>query len=146
MNAYPKIIFSTFLFLFLSIGCKKSELNKNFPNVPVNLTIYLSTYPYTQLNSIGNHVYVSNAGYRGIVIYRKSLDEFAAFDRGCPYDPTVTGSLLEADGSGLIMADAKCGSKFSLYDGSIVNGPSTSPMKAYHVDYNSTSGTLLIYN
>lgn len=146
MKRIPKIIFSTILLLIPIFSCKKNDVNASFPTVPVNITIYLTTYPYTQLNSIGNHAYVTNAGYRGIVIYRKSLDEFAAFDRACPYDPTASGSLLDVEASGLIMADGKCGSKFSLYDGSVINGPATAPMKSYHVDYNSTSGTLLIYN
>ncbi|MFN8165950.1 MAG: hypothetical protein U0X76_07230 [Bacteroidia bacterium] len=144
-TTFIKILFST-LAIFLISSCKKNEVNKGFPYVAVSKTIYLTVYPYTTLNSIGNNVLIDGVGYKGIVIYRRSLDEFVAYDRACPYDPYTGDAILDVDSSSVAMIDYHCQSKFNLYDGSILHGPATAPMKSYRVDYSQVSQTLYITN
>jgi hypothetical protein len=124
--------------------CKKDTADDVIPNVPVNFTVYLSLPEYSALNSIGNHATISSVGYRGIIVYRRALTEFVAFDLACPYDPT-TGTLT-VDSSGVTMVHTTCGSKFSLYDGSKISGPTTRPMKPYNADYSANDNAVYIYN
>lgn len=138
----PLFILTWLLFAF---SCKKSSQVDSIPSVPVNLTVPLSLPQYSALNAIGNHVNI-NGGYKGIIIYRRTLDQFVAFERACPYDPTTSGAIVEADSSGILVVDRHCGSKFNLFDGSVVNGPATRGLKPYNVDYDSGTQTLYIYN
>ena len=150
MNIFKQRIY--FLFLFISwmmivfqSSCKKNNTDNIIPYVPVNTTIYLNLPQYASLNSIGSYVLI-DGGYRGIVVYRRSISEFVAYDRACPYDPTASDARLKIDSSGVTTVDANCGSKFNLYDGSVLHGPSTRPMKAYQSDYEQSSNSVTIYN
>jgi nitrite reductase/ring-hydroxylating ferredoxin subunit len=136
------------ILIFLSVlsACKKDSVTDDpIPEVPVNLTIYLSLPQYSALNSIGNNVIVQG-GYKGIIIYRRSLDEFVSFDLACPYDPRENGAILTIESGGVTLTDAHCGSKFNLFDGSVLNGPASRPMKAYNTEYNSAQQVIYIYN
>lgn len=133
------------LLLSMILACKKGD-DTAIPNVNVEIYIPLALPEYSMLNSVGNHVLVSG-GYKGIIVYRKSIDQFAAYERACPYDPTVSGSIVEPDSNQTIGVDRKCGSKFVFFDGSILNGPATRPLKQYHCDFDGLSpGSLHIYN
>jgi nitrite reductase/ring-hydroxylating ferredoxin subunit len=139
MKRFFAVIILSFIF-----SCKKSNVVEKIPVVPVNLTIYLNLPSYAALNSIGNYVKISG-GYKGIIVYRRSQTDFAAFDLACPYDPTASGAILVVDSSGVAAVDYHCGSRFNLAYGSVINGPSTSPMKAYTADYDGNN-TVYIYN
>ncbi len=135
--------------LALSLGsCKKStDNNQNIPNVPVNFTIQLSLPAYTNLNSPGGSVEIPGVGYKGIVVYRMSIDNFVAFDMACSYDPLVSEAICHIDSSGIIMVDSHCGSKFGLTSGgSVVKGPATGPLKPYNVTADFSTNTLVVYN
>jgi hypothetical protein len=132
------------LLLAFIFSCKKSTTVDRIPTVPVNVTVYLNLPSYASLNSVGNHAIISG-GYKGIIVYRRSINEFAAYDLACPYDPSASGAILEVDSSGVTTVDRHCGSKFSLDYGSIIKGPATAPMKAYHADYDG-SNSVYIYN
>lgn len=131
--------------VLLLFACKKSNEVDPIPTVPVNLTVPLRLPEYSALNSIGNYVYV-NGGYKGIIIYRRTLDQFVAFERACPHHPTTNGAVVRVDSSGVMAVDQTCGSKFNLFDGSVVNGPAARPLRPYNVDYNQDNETLYIYN
>jgi nitrite reductase/ring-hydroxylating ferredoxin subunit len=139
------ISYACLLTIVLIYSCKKNTVENPIPNVPVNLSINLTMPQYAPLNSIGNSVYL-DGGYRGIILYRRSLTEFVSFDRACPYSPTTDGVKLEIDTSGIASYDPHCGSKFSLYDGSILKGPAASPMKPYNTDYDAGNNMVYIYN
>lgn len=128
--------------LFFIVACSKND-DETIPNVPVNFTIYLTLPQYSSLNSIASHAIVNDYGYRGIVIYRRSQDEFVAFDLACPKDPSNT---MIVDSSGINTVDLSCGSKFLLEDGSVLNGPATRPMKQYNTEYQPNNNTVSIYN
>ena len=130
-----------------SSSCKKNSHNSQIPNVNVDLIIPLSLPQYAPLNSIGNHYVVENAGVRGIVIYRKSLEEFSAFDLACPYDYNSNSSnRLQVDSGGTGTVDYTCGSRFLLFDGAVINGPATVSMKPYAADFNTGNQQVHIYN
>jgi hypothetical protein len=53
------------------------------PYVPFNQSIDLNLPSYYSLAGVGGYAYVVG-GSRGIIVYRRSLDEFIAFDRHSP--------------------------------------------------------------
>ncbi|MFM2207338.1 MAG: hypothetical protein RL213_1313 [Bacteroidota bacterium] len=143
-NTFLAVLASAAALYFYS--CKKDGATDNIPNVTVEVYIPLSLPEYAALNSIGNYVLV-DGGYKGLIVYRRSLSEFVAYERACPYDPTAGGSIVEPDSSNVIGVDRKCGSKFVFYDGSVLNGPATRPLKQYRCDFDGNSpGSLHIYN
>ncbi|MFM2135731.1 MAG: hypothetical protein RL021_1131 [Bacteroidota bacterium] len=140
------IVLAALLAVLPISSCRKEGATDNIPNVAVEIYIPLSLPEYTALNSIGNYVLV-NGGYRGIIVFRKSLTEFAAYERACPFDPTAAGSLVEPDSGNVSGVDRKCGSEFLFFDGSVLNGPATRPLKQYRCDFDGNSpGSLHIYN
>ena len=143
---YTILLFAFIFAIFSFLSCKKSNTEDTIPNVPVSFTVYLSLPQYVSLNSTAGYVIIPEYGYRGVIIYRKELEEFAAYDLACPYDPTASGAKITVDSSGITTIDPHCGSKFSLYDGSVQRGPATRPMKRYHSVYESSSNSVNVYN
>ncbi len=143
-NIKQKLFFLFFILILFS--CKKSSINSNFPTVTVNKYVYMNLPPYNYLQVVGNYMYIDDAGYKGLIVYHRSFDEWVAFDRGCTYDPTNASALLEVITGGLTVQDAHCGSKFNLVDGSVISNPATTPMRQYRVDYDQVNQKLYIYN
>lgn len=136
-----KILCGVMLILF-SFSCKKDDTNE-IPYVPVDFVVNISSAP--ALNTPGNWVFVSG-GSKGIVIYRRSLEEFIAMERHCPYQP-ANGNYVSADTSNTnFLRDPECGSKFNIINGGTVeNGPATHPLKRYNATFDGVN-TVHIYN
>jgi nitrite reductase/ring-hydroxylating ferredoxin subunit len=132
--------------LLLVVSCKKKSKNHPVPNIPFDLTINLSLPSYSDLNGVGGWAYVAG-GARGIVVYRKSYDEFMAFDRQSPSDggADCATPLTPNTDNFLQLDDACSGAKFSLYDGSIISGPSEYGLRQYQTAWNG-GNVLRIYN
>ncbi|HOB26810.1 MAG TPA: hypothetical protein PKJ07_01530, partial [Bacteroidales bacterium] len=77
-----KIYVSFFLLLcvFLLNSCKEDE---NIPYVPVNISIDVYDALYGDISVVGGYMYITG-GYKGIIIYRKSQEEFVTIERACP--------------------------------------------------------------
>ena len=130
------------LFVFFS-ACKN---NDNYvPYAYVNFDIFLSDPQYYELNAIGNSVSVNHEGYKGIVIYRKSSDEFMVFDKCCTNDPTNTCEIAEETSDEYTVKCNCCGSIFSLYDGYPMEGPAKLPLKEYNYQFDGDN-MLSIFN
>ena len=134
LRTYKPFIFFSFLTLFILLTprCKKDK--DEIPYVYVNFYVDINSTQYIGLNSVGGYIYVTG-GVRGIIIYRKSVDEFVAFERDCPYQPTNSCALVEVDQSAVMAVDSCCGSKFLLLDGSIIEGPATIMLKQYQTSF-----------
>lgn len=131
---YSFVAFIVSVLLYASWGCKDKEDHLNIPNVSVNLQLDLSSTLYIELSTIGGHVYLTG-GYKGIVVYRVSPEDFVAYDRACPFDPTEPCARITMDPSGITLTDSCCTSNFSILDGSVISGPATQPMKRYHTQF-----------
>jgi len=134
-----KLFFSFTLFcvLFLFFTCKKKESGYGIPYVRVNFFIYPSDPQFNNLNAVGGWTYVTG-GSRGILIYRKSNEEFMAFERHCPYNPDNACGRIEVNTSNIIAVDSCCGSQFLMTDGSVIKGPSAIPLLTYQTTFNGT--------
>jgi len=128
-----KIISFSLLILMLPISCDKNKKNI-IPYVTVDFTIDILSTFYTELTSVGGWVNVTG-GYKGILIYRLSMDEFLAFDRCCSYNPQDPCEIIEMEESGLTMIDSCCGSRFLILDGSPIEGPATRMLRQYRTMY-----------
>lgn len=127
-----KNIFRSIIAFLLLLSCQKDETY--IPDVPVNIQLDLSHTAYNGLNNIGGYIYLTG-GYKGIIVYRLSQDEFVAFERACPYHPTTDCGRLEVDSSGLKLFDPVCGSQFIITDGTKISGPAKRPAKTYTTYY-----------
>lgn len=141
-KANRSIVFVLLLAVFPFLNqCKKES--SSIPNTYVDFYVYLTQTP--SLNSVGNWVYLTG-GVRGIILFRKSQSEFAAYERCCPYDPNAANARIEVDASNIIGVDHNCGSKFGLSDNSILNGPSSRPMKTYYADYDASTQSVHVHS
>ena len=122
-------------------SCKKQK--DVVPNVPVDVYIYVTDPLNIALNAVGGWVYV-NAGVRGIILYRRTQEEFTALDRNCTYQPENTCATVYVDNTNIFAVDTCCGSKFQITSGSVVKGPATLPLKMYNASYDGT--VVHIYN
>ena len=85
------LIIITFSVVFQN--CKND--NNYIPYAYVNFYVYLGDPEFYELNAIGNSVFYNYEGYKGIIIYRKSTDEFQIFDQCCSYEPTASCEIVE---------------------------------------------------
>jgi nitrite reductase/ring-hydroxylating ferredoxin subunit len=136
--------FSLCILLFLLIPqCKKESQQNEIPVVAVNIAIDPNSTEFIKLNPVNGWEYLTG-GYKGILVFRATLNGFMAYERACPYDWGQTTARLVVDSSGITTVCPSCKSKFILNDGSPYSGPSTYPMKQYQTTYNGSM--LYIYN
>jgi hypothetical protein len=126
-----KFLIAFFLALQASVlyQCKEDIYLDEIPIVYVEEIINLNNFEYSQLNNIGGFVYIEG-GIRGIIIYRKSLDKYLAFEQNCPYQPYDECALVKVDQSTLFMVDSCCSSTFD-FEGYPTGGPARVPMRQY---------------
>ena len=136
---YPFYCTTVFL-LFAFLSCKKDA--NEIPEVYVDLYLYTTDPAFSPLNATSGYAYVTG-GSKGILIFRKSQNEFMAYDRHCSYK-VPDGNFVTVDASGLIAEDAACGSKFLITDGSPNQGPALNPLKQYQTAFDGT--VLHIFN
>ena len=129
-----------FFLLIFFLGCKKDK--DQVPEVYVDLYVYSTDPAFSPLNATTGYQYFSG-GSRGIVVYRKSVTEFMAYDRHCPYN-VPDGNSVTVDASGIIAADSQCNSKFLMNDGSPNSGPAAKPLKRYQTTFDGA--VLHIFN
>ncbi len=127
--------------LFFLASCKKDNTNDIAQNY-VDYYLYINEPSNIALNAVGGWKYIP-AGTKGIIVYRRSQNEFTALERNCTFDPNATCSLVEVL-SGISSIDSCCTSRFSIYDGSVINGPATQPLYQYQTYFDGV--TLRIFN
>lgn len=113
-------------FLPLS-GCQ--ETPGVIPYVDVQVDINLGLPAYNILNFPGNWLYISG-GSRGLIVYRYTLDEFVVLDRHATWD-VGAGCQCTVSQDGYTIQDPCSGSQWYIFDGSIIQGPTTAPLERY---------------
>lgn len=108
--------------LAATVGCTKNK-NHPVPSIPFDITINLSLPSYSALMGVSGWAYV-NGGSKGIIVYRRGIDDFVAFDRHSPADPLgeCEYPLFPDNDNFLQLNDTCSGATFSLYDGSPISG------------------------
>lgn len=140
-----KVQFILMLILGLAFtGCKKNKIHP-VPNIPFDITINMTLPSYSSLIGVSGWAYV-NGGSRGVIVYRRGINDFIAFDRHSPADPNGTCSepLYPDDDNYLQLIDSCNSATFSLYDGSPISG-SEFGLRAYQAIWDGNQ-TLRIFN
>ena len=130
------------LMTILFFACKK-ENDNGVPIVPVDIYIYTSNPSFINLNAVGGWVYITG-GARGILVYRKSISEFMAYDRNCTYNSNDPCAIVYVDSSNIIATDTCCNSMFSMGDGTVLQAPAGLPLKTYYTTFDGN--VIHIYN
>lgn len=87
----------------------------------VNFYIDPESAEYYNLNYGGRGWEYFEGGARGVVVFRKSWDEFIAFERSC-VAKDCHGRLEVDTTNDVLILCPKCGSKYLYYDGSPLEG------------------------
>jgi nitrite reductase/ring-hydroxylating ferredoxin subunit len=143
MKPLFKITLATLLLFLLGFYACKKDKNNAIPNVSVDIYIYTSNPSFINLNAVGGWVYV-NGGVRGILVYRKSISEFVAYERNCTYHSDDVTAIVYVDNTNIIATDTTCHSQFSMYDGTVLQAPAGLPLKTYYTTFDGS--VLHIYN
>ena len=129
------------ILLLLFIHCGDS--NEYIQNVYVDIEIDLSLPEFSNLNTVGNSMFLEG-GNKGIIIYSFSNYEYRIYDRNCSYEPSLSCSYIDSINSTIAFCGC-CSSAFLLdQDGSAANSPAILPLKQYNYSLNNT--ILNIYN
>ncbi|MEC8758449.1 MAG: hypothetical protein VXX70_02770 [Bacteroidota bacterium] len=99
------------------------------PYVDVQVDLNLSLPAYNNLNVPNNWLYISG-GSRGLIVYRYTLDEFVVLDRHATWD-VGAGCQCTVSPDGYTIEDPCSGSQWYIFDGSIIQGPTTAPLERY---------------
>lgn len=128
------------LFLFiLVLGCQ-SERNHPVPNVAVSAQINILLPSYSNLSSPGGYAYLDNYGVKGIVIYRRTINEFIAFDRMSTAEGGDVCGPVEVDPNNFLFLNDQCSDAvYSLLDGTVVSGNAQYALRQYQVSYDGFS-------
>lgn len=135
-----KLLLFSVLFILGISSCREKE-GDYIPNVYVNFEINVESTQYIELNPIGGWVYL-NGGYKGILIYRRAMDEFLAFERACPFDP-FNDCRIQVEASPIAI-DSCCMTRYLMFDGSAIEGPGKMPLKQYRTSFSPPY--LYVYN
>ena len=134
----------SFILLLFTAGCQNNG-NHPVPNVAVSVQVNIFLPSYSSLQSVGGYAFV-NGGVKGIVVYRRSIDEFLAFDRMSTAEGGFECVPLEVDTNNfLFLNDACSNAVYSMIDGSIVSGDARYALKGYQISFDGYS-ILTIYN
>lgn len=126
-----------FLIIFLLSIFSCGDSNNYIRNVYVDVEIDLSLPEFSNLNTVGNSLFIEG-GNKGIIIYRHSNYEYKIYDRNCSYEPNLECSYVDSINS--IIAFCGCCSSAFLLDqnGSAANSPAVLPLKQYNYSLNNT--------
>ncbi len=127
------------LLVLFSMGCERN-LTEPIPQRFVDFTVDLNQAGNGNLTGIGGYITVPNEGVKGIIVYHRGQDDYAAFDKSCSYRQADACAIIQVDSSLLTATDPCCESRFLLSDGSPIVGPATLVLKQYFV---TRSGSVL---
>ena len=124
------------------VSCEKNT--NNFPHAHVNLNLFINNPEYFDLGTPGGWMYITG-GVGGILLYRQNFDQFIAYDRASPFNPT-SDCPIEVTNDNIIISDPCSKSLFLITDGSVFQGPATQALMRYNTYYNDQSQNLIISN
>ncbi|NRA13004.1 MAG: hypothetical protein HRT57_13705 [Crocinitomicaceae bacterium] len=129
---------------FLLTACPQNTTHP-VPSIPFDISINITLPTYSSLQGVSGYAYV-NGGSRGIIVYRRGINDFIAFDRHSPADVTgVCAQPLTPDVGNFLMLNDTCNNaQFSLYDGSPMSGFEYG-LRQYAVTWDGNQ-TVRIYN
>lgn len=139
---FKHIVLISFVFLLTLFACKKKNNNPvvdhPVPNVPVDMTIYPNDPLYFKIQAIGGWMYV-NGGINGLIVYRKSQQEFVALERTSSYLPDNASAKAKVMSDNFTLRDTISDSRWQIYDGTVTQGPATWALRIYGTTYDGNA-------
>lgn len=137
------LLFLVSILLFSATSCRR---NSNLmPYVPVDIYLNISLPAYSNLNIIGGWVYVTG-GNNGILVYRQTYDLIVAYERRCTHEVETACGAASVDSTGLTLECICDGSKYHIFDGSVIQGPAVYSLYQYRTTFDVNSNQVHIYN
>jgi nitrite reductase/ring-hydroxylating ferredoxin subunit len=141
---------SLFIFILalsiVSLGFTDCRRNRNMmPYVPVDIYLNISLPAYSSLNIIGGWVYVTG-GNNGILVYRQTYENIVAYERRCTFEVENACGAVTVDSTGLTVVCECDGSKYHIFDGSVLQGPAVWNLYQYRTVFNVNNNQVHIYN
>ena len=130
--------------LLVTLSCSPDLYDDPIPVVPFpDYAVILANE--TSLLTDGGYIEISasDAGVRGVILYRKNSEAFLAFEQNCSYHPNDACATVNVHTSTLYIQDACCGSTFN-FDGTPTGGPAWRPLRQYATYLNAGTGTVTI--
>ncbi|MBA3683619.1 MAG: hypothetical protein H0W73_21020 [Bacteroidetes bacterium] len=140
---FRNIILISFIFLVAFVACNKKSKTQNasdnpVPYVQVDMTIYPNDPLYFKIQAIGGWMYV-NGGINGLIVYRKSQQEFVALERTSSYLPDNPAAKGKVMPDNFTVRDTISDSRWQMYDGTVSQGPAAWPLRVYGTNYDGNS-------
>lgn len=128
--------------ILILFSCSKDKGDR-IPEAYVNYQITLQEFDIKSTNGLLIVNKGNNTGVAGLIIYRRTNNDYVAYDRCSSVNPQQRCAVVPDDPN-LTATDPCSGAKFSLYDGSPVKAPAKRPLKEYQVII--TNFTLTVTN
>lgn len=140
---YSKITKFLFLLsiLFLNTYCSKDDRHP-IPDVSFAVEVPLTLLVQMGVNTSMFYTGSTAAGIKGIIIFKRGENEYAAYERLCPNYPN-DNCALDIDNA-ITATCTCCKSKFSLIFGTPLEGVAKYPLKQYETSV--IGGRLSIMN
>jgi len=124
--------FILLVLLVITSGCRDRNTDR-IPDVPVNIAINIYPPDFFNLTVPSGWVYITG-GSRGIIVYRKSADEFVALERHSPFQPEDNCAVV-VDEDNVLVSDPCSDSQWLITDGTIVQGPTAFALETYNTSF-----------
>jgi hypothetical protein len=129
------------ILLMMVFGCKKktkTNAEHPVPNVPIDITVYPNDPLNFKIQAIGGWIYL-NGGINGIILYRKSQQEFVALERTSSYLPDNAGAKAKVMADNFTCRDTISDSRWQIFDGGVTQGPALWGLRVYGATYDGNS-------
>ena len=137
MNTRLLISIFTLLASLLVFGaCNKKNTTNNHPvpYVAVALSVYPGDPSNFDLQAIGGWKYI-DGGLNGLVVYRKSEQEFIVLERTSSYLPNDKLAKVYVQSDNFTLRDTISDSQWRIFDGEVTKAPATWPLRQYGANY-----------
>lgn len=128
----PRFVVFSLSILISCAGCRDRTITR-VPDVPVNIAININQPDFFNLSVPSGWVYITG-GSRGIIVFRKTQDEFVALERHSPYQPQ-DNCAVTVNEDNVIISDPCSDSQWLIMDGTIVQGPTAQPLRTYRTSF-----------
>lgn len=141
-HVWSGIVLVALLSLVSCRGCKdRDDILQPFP---VDITININEPAYFSLTAVGGWIYY-NTGTAKVILHRRTLDDIMCYDNRSPYNVSA-GCTMSVQDDNVSIKDNCSDSKWLLTDGTLLNGPASRPLLQYQTTFNTSLGTLRMFN
>jgi len=127
--------------IFLAFSChkKNKQVNNNpVPSVPLHIRVYPNDPLNFKIQAIGGWMYFPG-GLRGLVIYRKSNEEFVVIERTSSQLPDNDKAIAQVSTDNFTLRDTISNSSWRIVDGGVIKGPAEWPLRLYGNTYDGST-------